>query len=314
MSHDSSDLIPETDILGAATPGSYGMRPPSYRLPDDTQIGGVILQVSDLVRSREFYERTLGFRPITVSADRVTLGSAAGDRVLIELVETRNVPAPARRKALGLFHVAILLPSRSDLGRFLRHLEQQGVRAGAGDHLVSEALYLQDPDDLGIEVYADRPKAGWRRRGRELVLATEPVDTRGLLAAGGATLWNGIPAGTRIGHVHLHVGALAAAEHFYSGAVGLDRMVWSYPGALFLAAGGYHHHLGTNVWAGAGAQPAEPDAPQLLEWSLELPSPRDVEQVAESLRGSGYDVDHSNAQVLTRDPWGTALRLRVADR
>ena len=302
------------DAPRPATPGSYGVRPPSFRLPDETRTGGVVLQVSDLGRSREFYEGTLGFRPITLAADRVTLGAAIGYRVLIELVETRTTLAPNRRKALGLFHVAILLPSRADLGRFLRHLERQGMRAGAGDHLVSEALYLQDPDDLGIEVYADRPKAGWMRRGRELVMGTEAVNTRGLLAAGGSIPWSGMPAGTTIGHVHLHVGALAEAEHFYSGAVGLDRMVWSYPGALFLAAGGYHHHLGTNLWAGAGAQPAAPDAPQLLEWSLELPSAEDVELVARSLRGSGYHVDHSDAQVFTRDPWGTALRLRVADR
>ena len=294
-----------------ANADTYGIRPAAHRLPDATRIRAVTLQVSDLQRSRAFYCNTLGFRPVASSSHRISLGAAENDDVLIELVENRAGQRRSPRKSLGLYHVAILLPTRGDLGCFLQHLEKLGVRAGAGDHLVSEALYLQDPDNLGIEVYADRPRETWRREGSELVMATDPVDMKALMAAGGSEPWRGMPAGTAIGHVHLHVGDLSDASRFYSDAVGFDRMVWSYPGALFLAAGGYHHHLGTNTWAGSDARPAAADDPQLVEWVLELPSAADVDATAASLATLGYAVDTAGggAGIVTRDPWGTALRI-----
>ena len=294
-----------------ATADSYGIRPPAHRLPAATRVRAVTLQVSDLQRSHAFYCNTLGFRPVASSSHRVSLGAAGNDDVLIELVENRAGQRRPPRKSLGLYHVAILLPTRGDLGRFLQHLDTLGIRAGAGDHVVSEALYLQDPDNLGIEVYADRPRETWRREGSELVMATDPLDMKGLMAAGGTEPWRGVPTGTTIGHVHLHVGDLADASRFYSDAVGFDRMVWSYPGALFMAAGGYHHHLGTNTWAGPGASPAAADDPQLVEWVLELPSAADVHATAASLATLGYAVDTAGggAGIVTRDPWGTALRI-----
>ena len=302
-------LFGDPNAITTATPDSYGLTPPGYRLPADTRIAGVTLQVADLARSRVYYEKVLGFRPLTAAADRVTLGNASPDsEPLVTLVE-RTGHAPVGPKSLGLYHFAILLPTRAALGAFVRHLQQIGVRAGAGDHLVSEAFYLQDPDDLGIEVYADRPRDTWQRRNRELVMATDPVDVRSLLEACTGTAWTGMPAGTTIGHVHLHVGNLEKAAHFYSDALGFDRMVWSYPSALFLAAGGYHHHLGTNTWAGPTARPAHPDAPQLLEWRLELPTSDDVAAAASSLQSAGYTTTTDGPHVTTRDPWGTGLRL-----
>ena len=175
------------------------------------------------------------------------------------------------------------------------------------DHLVSEAIYLTDPDGLGIEVYADRPRATWRSRGRQLVMATEPLDARELIAAGGGEPWTGMPAGTVIGHVHLHVGDLAAAEAFYHAALGFDKVVWEYPGALFLSAGGYHHHLGTNTWA-AGPAAAE-DQARLLSWDIVVPTAHDAGAAAESLANAGYPVELTNHGWVTRDPWGTTLRL-----
>ena len=297
-----------------ATAGSYGIRPPAYRLPEATRIRSVTLQVSDLSRSRDFYENTLGFRPLEFTAHRASVGCAESDAPLITLVEQRAGQRRAPRKTLGLYHVAILLPSRSDLGRFLRHLETRRVRAGAGDHAVSEALYLQDPDNLGIEVYADRPRNTWRKRNNELVMVTDPLDFRSLMDAGGTEPWTGMPAGTTIGHVHLHVGDIDTAARFYADAVGLDRVVWSYPGALFLSAGGYHHHLGTNVWAGADAKSPDADDPQLLEWVIELPTIADVEAVAQSLRTLGYSAEpaRESAGIIARDPWGTALKIAAA--
>jgi catechol 2,3-dioxygenase len=193
----------------------------------------------------------------------------------------------------------------------VRQLANIGVRAGAGDHLVSEAFYLKDPDGLGIEVYADRPRDSWRRVGRELMMATDPVDVVALVAAAGDEPWSGMPAGTVIGHVHLHVGDLEQAAAFYSEALGFDRTVWSYPGALFLGAGGYHHHLGANTWAGTGARPPEDDEPRLLEWTIELPEAPHLAEAARSLADAGYPTERgSDGTLVTRDPWGTGVRLR----
>ncbi len=289
-----------------ATPGTFGEAPDGFRLPAATSVGAVTLQVADLERSLEFYRATLGLVELGRRGGAAVLG--AGGRPLVELRERRGA-RPAGRGRLGLFHFAILLPDRSSLGRFVRHLGAIDARAGAGDHLVSEALYLADPDGLGIEVYADRPRATWRRRGRELRMTTDPVDLSGLLAEAGDVSWTGLPEGSRMGHVHLHVGDLALASRFYSRALGFDRTVWSYPGALFFAAGDYHHHLGTNVWAGSAARPPAADVAQLLEWSLELPDAAALEPAAESLRRAGFAAESGPASVRTRDPWGTALRL-----
>lgn len=292
-----------------ATPGSYGQAPAGYRLPEHTRLGPVTLQVSDLARSLQYYEHVLGLHVATRTHETATLTAQGDPRVLVAL-RARAGAGPSRRGTLGLYHFAILLPDRPALGRFLRHLAETGVRAGAGDHRVSEALYLTDPDGLGIEVYADRSRERWQRLGRELMLATDPVDTASLLASAGDTPWTGMPAGTVIGHVHLHVGDLVQAAAFFAEALGFDRMTWRYPGALFLGAGGYHHHLGTNTWAGVGAQPpAEQDA-RLLEWTVELPRAIDVEAVRTSFRAAGVSVDNAGRGALrTCDPWGTAIRV-----
>jgi catechol 2,3-dioxygenase len=229
----------------------------------------------------------------------------------VELREQPGARPVPRRGSLGLYHFAILLPDRPSLGRFVRHLGDIGAPAGSADHLVSESLYLQDPDNLGIEVYADRPRHTWRRVGRELMMATDPLDIAGLLEAAGATAWSGMPAGTVMGHVHLHVGDLEQAAAYYGDGLGFDRTVWHYPGALFLAAGGYHHHLGTNTWAGSGARPAEPQDARLLEWTLELPDTSSVSAVRENLTRNGYAAEgkSSGAEFLTADLWGTELRV-----
>jgi catechol 2,3-dioxygenase len=290
-----------------ATPGSYGEAPSGFRLPAATSVGTVTLQVADLERALEFYRTVLGLAELGRDGGAAALG--AGGRPLVELRERRGA-RPRGRGRLGLFHFAILLPDRPALGRFVRHLGDVGVAAGAGDHLVSEAFYLADPDGLGIEVYADRPRESWRRRGRELVMATDPVDVAAVVAAGGEGAWDGMPVGTTMGHVHLHVADLALAERFYSEALGLDRVVWSYPGALFLSAGGYHHHLGTNVWAGPGARPPAADEAQLLEWTLELPDAASVGRAAASLASAGFAAEVGPDRVArTRDPWGTPLAL-----
>lgn len=295
-----------------AIPGSYGEPPADGRLPDATQLGPVRLQVAQVERSLAFYRQVLGLRVVARDGGHAALAPQGVGTVLLELHECAGA-RPVRRGTLGLFHFAILLPTRAALGRFLRHVASLGVRVGVGDHLVSEALYLDDPDGLGIEVYADRPRSQWQREGRALQMATDPVDVDGLLAEAGDSPWEGMPAGTRMGHVHLHVGSLAEAERFYHAALGFDVMTRGYPGALFLGAGGYHHHVGTNTWAGAGAVPAVAEDARLLSWTIQLPSAAAVHVVAQRLAAAGVAVETVGpGAVIARDPWGTAVRVETA--
>ena len=265
MSVTTRDIFGALPAIEPATPGSYGEAPSGFRLPAATSVGAVTLQVADLERSLDYYRDDP--RPRRARAGRRRRRARSGRPVRSSSCASGAARGPPVAAGYGLFHFAILLPDRPALGRFVQHLADLGVHAGAGDHLVSEAFYLSDPDGLGIEVYADRPRETWRRNGRELLMATDPVDVAAVVAAAGDGSWTGMPEGTTMGHVHLHVGDLALASRFYSAALGLDRIVWSYPGALFLSAGGYHHHLGTNVWAGSGARPPEADQAQLLEWT-----------------------------------------------
>ena len=287
------------------------IRPPHYRLPDQTHIGRVKLQVADLGRSLQYYQDVIGFRVVNRSGHVATLGAHGDDAAapLLELHERRGVSPVPRRGLLGLYHFAILLPDRPSLGRFLQHIADLGLSPGMSDHFVSEAVYLQDPDNLGIEVYVDRPRSEWKEEDGQLAMTTIPLDVRAVLHAGEGQPWTGAPAGTRIGHVHLHVGDIPQAEAFYHAALGLDKTVWNYPGALFLSAGGYHHHLGTNTWA-RGAPSASEDDARLLEWELLVPSAKDVEDVAKSLEANGQPATHESRGVVTRDPWGTQLRVR----
>jgi catechol 2,3-dioxygenase len=288
----------------------YGIPPPRFRLHPETRPGRVRLQIADLDRSLSYYERVLGFRKLDRSERRASLGVVSDEVTLIELYERPGAAAMPRRGRLGLYHYAILLPARAELGRFARHLTEVGEGAGASDHLVSEALYLRDPDGLGIEVYSDRPRSEWRQRDGQLVMATEPLDMPSLVRAAGSTSWSGMPPGTTIGHIHLHVGDLEEAEAFYHEALGLNKVVWSYPGALFLSAGGYHHHLGVNTWA-TGAEPAGEGDARLLDWELLVPSAEDAERALSSMRAAGHAVERSPDGGVVRDPWGTALRIRA---
>jgi len=290
-------------------PHAYGVAPPGFRLPDATHVGAVHLQVSDLQRSVEFYEHVLGLRRYAATTATAMLGPAGENRPLVSLA-TRSGVVPARRGAFGLYHFAILLPGRAALGRFAAHVSALGVRVGMADHLVSESLYLSDPDGLGIEVYADRPRTTWQHRGRELAMATDPLDIEGVIAAAGGEAWSGAPIGTTMGHMHLHVGSLDAAEAFYHRALGFDKTVWSYPGALFYSAGGYHHHLGTNTWS-PGPSPAANQA-RLLEWELILPDVEGASAVGRSLQAAGYQTENAAGGLIAADPWNTRVHVRTS--
>jgi catechol 2,3-dioxygenase len=200
---------------------------------------------------------------------------------------------------VGAVHLQVV-----DLQRSLSYYEQLlGLRAQ------SATDDLWDPDGLGIEVYADRPRHTWQRHDRELAMTTDPLDIQSVIAAGRGEAWAGAPKGTTMGHVHLPVGSLEEAEAFYHRALGFDKTVWTYPEALFMSAGGYHHHLGTNTWSfGPGASV---DEARLLEWELMVPSDGDVEAAARSLRDAGYSVETTEVRVVAADPWGTRVHIRT---
>jgi catechol 2,3-dioxygenase len=291
-----------------AAPMGYGIRPPGYRLPDETHLGHVVLQVAELSRSIEYYEQVLGLRVVQRAKGSATLAAQGSEAPLVELRELPGARAVPRRGRLGLYHFAILLPDRAALGRFVTHLSDIGAQAGMSDHLVSEAIYLTDPDGLGIEVYADRPRSEWKREGGQLAMRTDPLDVPDLVQAAHGEKWTGMPAGTVLGHVHLFVADLGASTTFYHNGLGFDKIVWSYPGALFLSAGGYHHHLGTNTWA-AHAEPATEGDARLLEWVVVVPAQGDVDGVARSLEAAGQSIARDADDVTARDPWGTLVRV-----
>jgi catechol 2,3-dioxygenase len=293
----------------------------------------VRLQVGDLDRSIDWYGRVLALHaeePGVAGANSVDLTGTDGTP-LVRLVERPGAHPHPPRGRLGLFHYAVLLPDRASLGAFLAHVRSLGIPLGASDHLVSEALYLTDPDGLGIEVYADRPREAWPRTGGSLRMDTLPLDVPSLLDAAAAAGWAGPPPRAAIGHVHLHVGDLATAEAFYGDALGLVPTARGYPGALFLAADGYHHHLGLNTWAGPGATPPGEGEASLLEWEIVLPDGAALEAASGRMREAGYEpiavVGATDAGVRTgpakdertaggpgtvfADPWGTRVRLRA---
>lgn len=277
-----------------------------------TSIGTVRLTVSDLARSRAFYEQVIGLSAAEREDGAVSVG-VSGEPPLVELHGDPSAP-PLDRRTTGLFHLAILLPSRVELAFALARLASASWPLdGASDHLVSEALYLSDPDGNGIELYRDRPRDEWRRVNGELAMSTLPLDLQSLLAEiDGSELRPLAPAGTRIGHVHLQVSDLAKAEQFYSGILGFDVVVRGYPGALFVAAGGYHHHLGLNTWHSLGAGPPAPGAIGLRSFEIALPERAELERVLDRVRGAGIAIEATPSGSLISDPFDNRILLRAA--
>ena len=272
--------------------------------------GAVRLRVADLARMREFYERAIGLRALDEGEGAFRLG--VDGTVVVELVSSPGAPERPPRTT-GLFHLAILVPGRAPLARALTRAAGAGWRlSGASDHLVSEALYLNDPEGNGIEIYRDRPRSEWCHDGGDLQLSTLPLDHDGVLGEldeSGATE-AGMEARTRIGHVHLNVADIGEAEDFYAGLLGFDVTVRGYPGALFLSSGGYHHHIGVNTWAGPGARAQPADSRGLVWFELLVEDEAAVEELRARLEGAGVEAEAVAGGVLTRDPSGNRILIR----
>jgi catechol 2,3-dioxygenase len=280
-------------------------------LPPATGLGAVRLNAGDQQSLAGFYERTVGLRPLGARNGVAALGADEGGPV-VELAAAPDAPARPHGTT-GLFHLAVLVPNRLELARALRRVTEAGWRfTGASDHLVSEALYLRDPEGNGIEIYRDRPREEWRQMNGEIEMDTLPLDLESVMAelASDDSPPGPMPPGTRLGHVHLNVADLASSEGFYARALGLDVTVRSYPGALFVSAGGYHHHVGLNTWMGEGVPSPPAGARGLDRYEIVLPSAADLNAAEQRLAAHGVQASRSEEGVTAIDPSGNRVLLR----
>lgn len=280
----------------------------SESIHPDTRIGAVTLTVSDLERSLAYYQEALGFRLQRREGQTAALGVGGPD--LLVLVERPG--ARAVRGTTGLYHFAILTPSRLALAKSLRRLAETSTPVGGfADHAVSEAIYLSDPDGNGIEIYRDRSREEWPYLNGKLQMTTEALDVEGVLAEleGKAWSWDGLHPDTTIGHIHLHVSDLEEAERFYTQVVGFDLVTRYGPSASFVSAGGYHHHIGMNTWAGVGAPRPPADAAGLCWYEILLPNADERDRVVARVQEASVPVEEHEDGFLMRDPAGNGILL-----
>jgi catechol 2,3-dioxygenase len=289
----------------------------AHVLPAETTLGPASLIVADLERSVAFYRDTLGFRVLHQEGTTTTLGAGEDETPILELTALAGA-RPKPRRTTGLYHVAILTPSRDALARSLYHLAvSRYPLQGASDHIVSEALYLADPDGNGLEIYRDRPRQNWYDASGQFQMATLPLDLDKLLEEGATSIEErprtGLDTGTRVGHVHLQVADLAAAVRFYTEGLGFETMAhMPEMGAAFVSAGGYHHHLGLNTWTSRGAPPSPADAAGLRVFEIVIPDGKTLDEVAARLTSLGVSFEKTENAIEARDPSGNLARLVTA--
>jgi catechol 2,3-dioxygenase len=290
------------------------------RLPESAHIGRVRLRVGDLGRSLQFYRDLLGLRVVREQGQQVTLAAPADakeyageePRELIVLEERPGVRRrPQRPRTTGLYHVALLIPSRSDLGRTILGLEGAGYPLrGMSDHAVSESLYLDDPDGNGLEIYADRPRDQWPIQDGVIQMTVEPMDIEGVIGAAKQNPgpWTGLSPQTVVGHVHFTVSRMDRAVAFYRDVVGFDVMM-RIPSLTAVSAGGYHHHLNLNTWAGEGAPQDSEAVAGLIAWELRVPRESDRIALLQRL-GAEKALSDSSAAAVVLDPDLIPMEIR----
>ena len=280
---------------------------PTFASRTPLNIGAVGLRVRDLDRTSAFYCGAIGLCVLATSDNHVTLGAGGAPLVLLEHQPDAIADDP---RHAGLYHTAFLMPTRQDLARWVLHAARNKLAlTGASDHAVSEAFYFDDPEANGIELYADRPPETWQWTGDELKITTDPLDIDDILReVPSSAAYAGAPNGLRIGHVHLRVGDVRRAEHFYGDALGLD-VTRRRQGASFMSSGRYHHHVAVNVWHSAGAPVRNPQRAGLSWLALEAADEQAYAGVNERLRRAATAVSERTGSVETEDPWGTRLRI-----
>lgn len=283
----------------------------TYKLHPATRMGAATLAVANLAQSVAFYQNIIGLQRLDAGTDeKASLG--VGNTPILHLQEIPGAQ-PQPERSTGLYHAAILVPSRPDLGRFLLNLARtQYPVGGFGDHLVSEAIYLSDPDGNGLEVYRDRPRSEWQWQGSQVKMATDPVDVEGIVATveNPSAPYAGMPAGTTMGHLHLRIGDVAKAEAFYHDLIGFD-VVATWHGALFVSAGGYHHHLGLNTWHSYNAPPAPANSVGLRDYTVILPNQAALADLMARFEAAKITLDHQSDAIWVNDPWHNRIRFVV---
>lgn len=283
----------------------------TYEMHPDMTLGKVKLKVSNLERSLEFYQNIVGFQILRQHEHSAEL-TADGENALVEIQELPDAIITPRRSVSGLYHYALLLPTRKDLGLSLKRLLDHGIHVGHSDHLVSEALYISDPDQNGIEIYRDRPRSEWSYdENNRVVMGGERLDVDGVLLEAEGYSWEGLPEGTTMGHVHFHVNDLHKAQAYYCDRLGFNLMMhFEEFGALFISADGYHHHMGLNIWAGQEAPAAPVNATGIDYFTITLPNKKEVAILVKHLReDAGITVDEQGDTAWVTDPFGIKMRL-----
>jgi catechol 2,3-dioxygenase len=280
----------------------------SFHREPSTYVGQVRLKVESLERALKFYQEVIGFKVLEQQSERSANLTADGKTALLSIEQPDRV-VPKQGRTTGLYHFAILLPTRSDLARMVRHLADLGLRFGSSDHLVSEALYLSDPDGNGIEIYRDRDPSEWSWNQGEVEMAVDPLNFRDLLSDEKQEPWDGLPPETVMGHIHLHVSELIKTEEFYVKGLGFEVVNRFGTQALFISTGKYHHHIGLNTWNGVGAPRPPEHSAGLKSFTLIYPNDAQRNRAVANLRNIGASVTEEDGAFVTSDPSGNRIRL-----
>lgn len=277
--------------------------------PSNTFVSELALKVNDLERVLTFYQDVIGFQILEKSKEKASL-TADGKTKLLTLEQLEN-GQPKQKNTTGLYHFALLLPNRADLARVIIHLAEKNIQLGAADHLVSEAVYLSDPEGNGIEIYIDRPEDTWTWQNGEVKMVTDPLNIEDLLKEAGEKTWQGLPADTVMGHIHLHVANLDETRIFYQDGLGFEVVLHFGNQALFMSTGKYHHHIGLNTWAGVGAPQSEESSVGLKQFTLAYPTVEARNQAVNQLKQLKAHIEETDNAVYTEDPSGNRIELSV---
>lgn len=282
----------------------------TFHSKPNTFVGHVRIKVENLERSLKYYQEVIGFNILEQTKTTAKL-TTDGKTSILSIEQPPNV-IPSRGKTTGLYHFAILLPHRSDLANITHHFIENKIQIGSSDHLVSEALYLSDPDENGIEIYVDRNPSDWDWYNEEVAMTVDPLDFENLLSnAKTEQPWKGLPAGTVMGHIHLHVSDLKKAEEFYTKGLGFEVVNRYGSQALFISTGKYHHHIGLNTWNGVGAPTPPVNSVGLESFTLILPNEETREQIVQKLKEIGTSVTREDEIFITLDPSGNKVLLNI---
>ncbi|MFS0861105.1 VOC family protein [Fredinandcohnia sp. 179-A 10B2 NHS] len=272
-----------------------------------TFVSQVNLKVQNVERSIAYYKEVIGFK-VLEQTSKSAVFSADGKTALLTVEQPEQV-APKQGRTTGLYHFALLLPKRTDLAKIVQHFVEGGIQFGSSDHLVSEALYLSDPDGNGIEIYVDRDPSEWNWSNGEVEMTVDPLNFPNLLSVGRQQSWKGLPAKTVMGHIHLHVSDLKSSEEFYSRGLGFEVVNRFGTQALFISDGKYHHHIGLNTWNGVGAPTPSPTSAGLESFNLTLTSEEKRNKIITQLKEIGANVSEENGYFVVTDPSGNRIRL-----